>query len=133
MTGVERFFAAWGRNFDAVIAAFDEHLADDARWEQSALPTTTSKAGAIELMQGFRSVLGLETIDVEMRHIAQSGSTVLTERVDHLRREDGTLIASFPVMGALELDADGKIAAWREIFDPRAALELLSATPAATA
>ena len=40
---VEAFFAAWSESFDSVIASFDALLADDARWEQSALPTTSSR------------------------------------------------------------------------------------------
>ena len=124
---VERFFAAWGGSFDSVIASFDELLADDVRWEQSALPTTNSKAEAVGLMQGFRAQLGLGTIDVDMLNIAAAGDVVLTERVDHLRTDDGTLIASFPVMGVLEFNDNGRVQSWREIFDPRAALEMLAA------
>jgi limonene-1,2-epoxide hydrolase len=124
---VERFFGAWSESFDSLIAAFDELLADDARWEQSALPTTTTKAEAIGLLHGFRAQLGLTTIAVEMLHIADNDGVVLTERIDHLRADDGSLIASFPVMGSLEFDERGRVSTWREIFDPRAALELLAA------
>jgi limonene-1,2-epoxide hydrolase len=123
----ERFFAAWSESTEALLDAFDRTLADDARWEQSALPTTTTKAEAIALLRGFREQLGLATIDVELVHVAAADGVVLTERIDHLRRDDGSLIASFPVMGALEFDAAGRIGAWREVFDPRAALELLAA------
>jgi limonene-1,2-epoxide hydrolase len=127
----EKFFGAWSGSFDSLLASFDELLADDACWEQSALPTTNSKAEALGLMQGFRAQLGVETIDVDMLNIAAAGDVVLTERVDHLRRGDGELIASFGVMGILEFDDTGHVRAWREFFDPRAALELLAAaTPA---
>jgi limonene-1,2-epoxide hydrolase len=124
---VEAFFDSWSDGFDAVIASLDELLADDARWEQSALPTTTTKAEAIGLMHGFRAQLGLASIDVDMVNIADSDGVVITERVDHLRADDGSLIASFPVMGSLEFDERGRVSTWREIFDPRAALELLAA------
>jgi limonene-1,2-epoxide hydrolase len=124
-----RFFEAWSHSFDAVIAAFDEHLADDARWEQSGLPTTTSKGEAIGLMHGFRAQLGLATIDVDLVHVVAGERVVITERVDHVRADDGSLIASFPVMGTLEFDDAGKVRAWREIFDPRPALELLATNP----
>lgn len=123
---VEAFFGSWSHGFDAVIASFDELLADDARWEQSALPTTTTKAEAISLMHGFRAQLGLAAIDVDLLHIAAADGVVLTDRIDHLRADDGSLIASFPVMGSLEFDERGRVRTWREIFDPRAALELLA-------
>jgi limonene-1,2-epoxide hydrolase len=129
---IERFFAAWGESFDALLAAFREHLAEDARWEQSALPTTTSRDEAIGLLEAFRAQLGLATIDVDLMHLAVDGDVVLTERVDQLRDDVGGLIASFPVMGVLELDEAGRIRAWREFFDPREALELMArATPTA--
>ena len=124
---VEQFFSAWGESFEALLDSFDRHLADDARWEQSALPTTNTKAEALELLAAFREQIELSTIDVEIEHMVADEGVVLTQRVDHLRRDDGSLIASFPVMGALEFNGAGKIAVWREIFDPRAALELLAA------
>jgi limonene-1,2-epoxide hydrolase len=127
---ITAFFAAWDHGFDATIAAFEEHFADDARWEQSALPTTTSKSEAIGLMHGFRAQLGLEAIGVDLLHVAENDGVILTERVDHLKNAAGEVIVSFPVMGILELNADGRIQAWREFFDPRAALELLAAAPA---
>jgi limonene-1,2-epoxide hydrolase len=125
-TTTERFFQAWNVSFEALLEAFGEHLADDARWEQSAMPTTTSKDEALGLLRGFREQLGLATIDVELLHVASADDVVITERVDHLYADDGSLIASFPVMGRLEFDATGRICAWREIFDPREALELLA-------
>ncbi len=130
MSNVERtreFFATWDESFDATLAAFAGLLAEDARWEQSALPTTTSRDEALNLMRGFQAQLGLDTIGVDLLHIAEAGDVVLTERVDHLRNADGEVIASFPVCGVLEFNADGQVSAWRETFDPRAALELLSA------
>jgi limonene-1,2-epoxide hydrolase len=79
-------------------------------------------------MHGFREQLGLATVDVDLVHVVGGEGVVITERVDHLRADDGSLIASFPVMGALEFDDAGKVRAWREIFDPRAALALLATT-----
>jgi limonene-1,2-epoxide hydrolase len=53
-------------------------------------------------------------VDWEILSIAQSGATVLTERVDRfvINGKDVTL----PVMGAFDM-RDGKIAAWRDYFD----------------
>jgi limonene-1,2-epoxide hydrolase len=51
----------------------------------------------------------------EIRHLACTGGTVLTERVDRFvvngRRVE------LPVMGAFEVGPDGKIRAWRDYFD----------------
>jgi limonene-1,2-epoxide hydrolase len=54
-------------------------------------------------------------VDVEMIHMVAEGPIVMTERVDHLTRADGTT-ASLPMMGIIEVH-DGLIAAWRDYFD----------------
>ena len=70
---------------------------------------------AIEAMLG--QFLGPATTSAafEVRALSSSGSTVLTERLDRFTI-NGKEIA-LPVMGAFEVSADGKIAAWRDYFD----------------
>ena len=53
--------------------------------------------------------------EFELRALARSGNTVLTERVDRfvLRGKKVEL----PVMGAFEVTPEGKISAWRDYFD----------------
>lgn len=111
------FFERWSESYDEMIAAFDETFADECRWDQRPMALTTTKGQALKFMARSRKMLGLETIDVEILKIAESGDAVLCERVDHLRRRDGSLIASAPVAGMLEFDDDGKIVAWKEYFD----------------
>jgi limonene-1,2-epoxide hydrolase len=53
--------------------------------------------------------------EFELRAIAASGDTVLTERVD--RFAFGGKQVELPVMGAFEVTAQGKISAWRDYFD----------------
>jgi limonene-1,2-epoxide hydrolase len=49
--------------------------------------------------------------------MATAGDTVLVERVENMRRVDGTPIAlNLKVMGAFELRG-GRIGAWRDYFD----------------
>jgi limonene-1,2-epoxide hydrolase len=55
-----------------------------------------------------------DSIDWEIVHAAQVGSTVLTERIDRFVIGGKTVV--LPVMGAFDL-RDGKIAAWRDYFD----------------
>ena len=54
-------------------------------------------------------------VDVEMIHMMAEGPIVMTERVDHLTRADGTT-ASLPMMGVIEVH-DGLVVAWRDYFD----------------
>jgi limonene-1,2-epoxide hydrolase len=51
----------------------------------------------------------------EVLAIAGHGRVVLTERIDRFTI-NGKQIA-VPVMGAFEIDAQGKISAWRDYFD----------------
>lgn len=53
--------------------------------------------------------------EFELLGLALSGQTVMTERVDRFT-VNGKKI-ELPVMGAFEVDAGGKIAAWRDYFD----------------
>ncbi len=53
--------------------------------------------------------------EFEMLALATVGNKVLTERVDRFTMM-GKQIA-IPVMGTFEVNADGKITAWRDYFD----------------
>ena len=53
--------------------------------------------------------------EFELLSLAAEGSKVLTERIDRFTI-NGKKIA-LPVMGAFEIDAHGKISAWRDYFD----------------
>jgi len=53
--------------------------------------------------------------EFEVLAIARVGNKVLTERIDRFTI-DGKAI-ELPVMGAFEIDAQGKIHAWRDYFD----------------
>jgi len=54
-------------------------------------------------------------VDVEVIHMMAEDPIVMTERIDHLTRADGTT-ASLPLMGVIEV-RDGLVAAWRDYFD----------------
>jgi limonene-1,2-epoxide hydrolase len=60
--------------------------------------------------------MGLHTIQVDVVRIAVAGDIVFAERVDRLRRRDGTEIAAAAVTGVFEFSGD-TIAYWREYFD----------------
>jgi limonene-1,2-epoxide hydrolase len=111
------FFANWSTSFDGMCDAFREHLADRCEWDQRPVAVTHGIDEAIRFLTVSRRTLGLATVDVEMLHVASAGDVVHTERIDHLRRADGGLIASAPVAGILEFEGD-RIVAWREHFDP---------------
>lgn len=111
-----RFFEEWSVSFDAMCRAFDAVMAPGCVWEQRPMAVTRSRADAIAFLRRSNRLLGLDTAPVEMLHLAVVGDIVMTERVDHLTRRDGTLIASLPVVGVLEFDGT-ELVVWREYFD----------------
>lgn len=109
------FFASWGRSYDELIASFDL-LAPDCRWIQRPIPTLVGPDAARRFLAVARRTMGLATVDVDVLSMAENGHTVFVERVDHLRRADGSLIASAPVTGVLDFRND-HVVRWREYFD----------------
>jgi limonene-1,2-epoxide hydrolase len=110
------FFAQWGTSFEGMCEAFRASFAEDCLWEQRPLAVTTGPDEALRFLRIARTALGLATVDVELLRVAGDGQVVHTERIDYLRRADGTLIAAAPVAGVLEFDGE-RIVRWREYFD----------------
>jgi limonene-1,2-epoxide hydrolase len=111
------FFASWGSSFDDLLDGFQAELAPDCDWDQRPMIRTRSRDRAITFLKLCHHALALEYIDVEMQSIAVIGNTVHTQRIDHLYRSDGSLIASAPVAGVLTYNGD-QVEAWKEYFDP---------------
>ena len=64
-----------------------------------------------------------DRIEFQVRNLAVTGTTVLTERVDVVSANG--IEAPVPVMGAFEIH-DGRIASWRDYFDVGLVGRLLS-------
>jgi limonene-1,2-epoxide hydrolase len=64
--------------------------------------------------------VGLENFPADVRQVVVTGDVGFAERIDHLSRRDGSVIASIPVTGVFEFNAGSKISAWREYFDSTA-------------
>ena len=106
---IERFVDAFNeRDVDRIMTFFT----DDAVYHNMPMGPVQ---GAEAVRGVIASYVGAATrIDWEILAISQTGSTVLTERVD--RFDFGGRRVILPVMGAFDL-RDGKIAAWRDYFD----------------
>ncbi|MGE4425380.1 MAG: limonene-1,2-epoxide hydrolase family protein [Solirubrobacteraceae bacterium] len=119
---VERFLARWAVSFDEMLLAFADTIAPGARWDQRPMAVTHGPDEAVELLRRMHGRMGLATIDVDTVRAAVAGGVVHTERVDHLRRDDDTLIVSVRLAGVMVVEG-GRITDWAEYFD------LASATP----
>jgi limonene-1,2-epoxide hydrolase len=113
---VLEFFASWSESFEAFCASFERMLADDCVWDQRPIPRLTGPGAAVRFLRLAHATLGLATCDVEILHVASAGELVHVERVDRLRRRDGSLIAAAPVAGVLTFRGN-QVVRWREYFD----------------
>jgi limonene-1,2-epoxide hydrolase len=115
---VQQFFDALdAETLDASVAGFSAAVTDDFVWQNSGFPTCEGRDAAVAFLRGFAEQLRLTGIRVETLAIAAHGDTVVTERIDHFVNGQQVL-ASLPLAGTLEV-AGGRIAAWRDYFDPR--------------
>jgi limonene-1,2-epoxide hydrolase len=105
-------------DFDKSRLAFAESITDDCQWVNTGFPTCDGKEACLALWDGFNQSSGFAGLRVDIIAIGSTGDTVVTERIDHLIGPSGEVIASVPLAGTLVV-RDGKIAAWRDYFDPR--------------
>lgn len=113
---VTAFLDGWAGGVDSLTRSFDDYLADDVDYENVDLTHTTTRADAKTLITTFMD--GLDHITLDMLKIDQVDNRVWTERVDYLRRKDGSLLAAIRVLGIFEVNGD-RITAWRDYFDGR--------------
>ncbi len=105
---IRRFCDAWTKPDVPQILDF---FADDAVYHNMPIQPVQGKDAIKGVIEQF--LAPFERCQWEVLHIAASGDTVLTERVD---RFFGDKTIELPVMGVFEL-RDGKIASWRDYFD----------------
>ena len=113
---VQAFLGGLGTSHADSLATIEKFCTDDCIWKNTGLPTQTGKAAMLAFLDKFRELSGLGQVDVETLAISADGGTVLTERVDHLKTDDGTLIMSLPLMGRFEVQG-GQIVLWSDYFD----------------
>lgn len=113
---VQSFLAECETGDDAMAKAFRRYFTDSTVWENVGLATTTGIEEAVGFIRQFEANTGASAMRVDMLAIAAQGDMVLTERVDHLLKADGSAALSLRVMGVFEMK-DGKIAVWRDYFD----------------
>jgi limonene-1,2-epoxide hydrolase len=107
---VRAFLEAWERlDPDELV---DYFTADAVYHNMPRFPVTGTDA-----IRGLLALIlaGHDAMRFDILTVVAAGDLVVTERVDHLWA--GEVHIALPVMGIFELRA-GRIAAWREYFDP---------------
>lgn len=121
---IRAFVESWGGGFDAIVQALQQNLTEDCVWKNSGLPDVVGPEQAIALERAAFDEAGVDAIKSEIVSMAVDYPYVAVERLDHLLRVDGSLIATMPVMGMFRL-AGGKIAAWSDYTDPTPLAKLM--------
>lgn len=104
------FMKAWPTADATAVGSF---FSEDAVYHNGPMEPVKGRAAIEATFAQFMRVGG--QVDVDMIHMMAEGQIVMTERVDHLTRADGTT-ASLPMMGLIEVH-DGLVVAWRDYFD----------------
>jgi limonene-1,2-epoxide hydrolase len=120
---VTKFLSLWEEP-GGLDAAVRDYFLPTTVWQNVGLATTTGPDEAIALNHGFETQFGVLAIRVETLAIAAIGNKVLTERIDNMLDAAGNVLLPAAVAGIFEIDAQGKIAAWRDYFDSAGALAL---------
>jgi limonene-1,2-epoxide hydrolase len=104
------FIEAWP---SADATALGSFFSEDALYQNGPLEPVRGRAAIESTFAQFMEVGG--EVDVEMIQMVADGSSVMTERIDHLTRADG-MTASLSMMGVIEVRS-GLVAARRDYFD----------------
>lgn len=115
---VREFMDAWGDGArrDPDVEKIMSMLSDDIVW-QLWVPGGPTLRGREAIRADITRQLGFATF---MRcgpvHVASNGGVVFTERTDEFQSRGRTVVHQ--LVAVFEVDDQGKIAAWREYFDP---------------
>jgi limonene-1,2-epoxide hydrolase len=111
---VQDFIAAFVHAWPAADAtALGPFFDEEARYHNGPLDPVVGRTAIVATFAQFMRMGG--TVDVDIINMVAEGPVVMTERVDHITRHDGTTL-SLPIMGVIEVHG-GRIATWRDYFD----------------
>lgn len=114
---VQNFLDLCATGKSGIAEALNNYFTPGTVWENVGLATTTGVDEALGFLASAEESAGITHFDVDMLCIVADGDRVLTERVDRLLNAAGEPVLTLRVMGIFEV-ADGKIAEWRDYFDP---------------
>lgn len=108
---VEAFIAHWNAcDIDAMLGLCAEEIVYHNIPMEPVIGTAQMRA----MVEGFLGAV--DRCDWQTHAIAANGNQVLTERTDIFHFKDGRR-AAIRVMGTFDIDAEGRIAGWRDYFD----------------
>lgn len=103
---VLEFFDGMGPDIDTFRKTYRNMLADDVVWETVGRPPRVGLPACLDYLDALKAGTGMEYCDVEVISMASAGDTVFTERVDAMKRGDGSLFMDFRIVGVTVLRGD---------------------------
>lgn len=97
------------KDVDAAVAL----ASTDISYENMPTDPVVGHEGLATTLNAFLAPAG--EVDWQILSQFEIGSTVVNERLDRFQIGDGWL--ELPIAGVFRIDADGKIALWRDYFD----------------
>ncbi len=114
---VSEFVSAMNADTKGITEAYRRWFTPSTIWDNVGFAKTEGLDQALALIDQLGAGMGMASMKFELLAIAAVGDKVLTERIDYMYDASGNTIASIPLMGIFELDADGKIKRWSDYFD----------------
>lgn len=103
---VLKFFGGMGPDIETFRHTYREMLADDVVWETVGRPPRVGLPACLDYLDALKAGTGMEYCDVDLISIASAGDVVFTERVDAMKRADGSLFMEFRIVGVTVLCGD---------------------------
>ena len=117
---VTRFLDRWNVSIDETEAAFHDTFNEDTVYDNVNMVVTIGPAESTALIRNGSKQGGYVRMGYDMLNACAKGNVVCTERIDRFYDANGTELKSLRVLGIFEVDANGRISAWRDYFDSRA-------------
>jgi limonene-1,2-epoxide hydrolase len=128
---VRAFLGGMGTSTEGDVAQFEAYLAEDVVWH-TGTRLREGRAAAVAHIRAAPDNYGVATWTADILHQAENGDAVLNERIDRVFRPDGSHLADLRVAATFEIRA-GRIAAWRDYYDPSTLVAAVAARQNATA
>ena len=121
---VRAFFAGMGPSIEEFKKTYRDFLTDDVEWESVGGTPHIGIEDSVKHLDELFEQTGMAYCEIEVLNIASNGDVVMTERVDHMLRADGSTIFDFRIMGTFVL-RDGRIARYTDYYDSLGAARAL--------
>lgn len=116
---VQDLIDSWETGFETMVDGIRNYTTPDFLWKNNGYPDVRGHAAAIALFEDARDRQGLDSIETEIEAFIVDPPYAAVERIDRMKRADGSIIATLPIVGVFRIE-DGRIAYWNDSTDSSA-------------